>query len=387
MIMLDDFSINLLEAEFIETIEILNDEYIQWLKDNGYYTVNIFDEASANSAEYFLKQKLTLLAGLKKSIEKMKKHVASQMKSDLEWLVHYKPMLMDMKRFPPKPINNIQRAPNYVLALQRVANPLTNYLTNVNLDKVETDNKKTNSNLYIKKIFIPTFTGNVDFVKFAKFYYYGAEGNRITITSANLITLIPKMLSYCATYPNKILSFETELNGIASFINKNEQGQVQGSSIQDDIMKIRSTKANNNGMASTNPVNNAINVNAATEFFNQYFSDIINETPIQNSFMKKGQGLQIGQQQMTSNQQQQPQAIQVNTALLNNKKRMIVSEIIRDCFNAKLAALGLLYRDFIYVLRKHVASYKGSDAGNAGMDNNQNNNGKVINNQNNQMQK
>lgn len=361
MLVHDDITINFLESEFIEEIEKMNDEFIEWLKDKDYY-IDIFNEVSANSNEYFMKERLTMINSLKSSIMQMKTHVAKQMKSDLEWMNNFKMILMDMKHFPPKPMLVINQAPNYILALQRISNPLTSSLNGINLDKIDSDSKNPNSNLYVKQMFIPSFRGNAEFKQYAKLYYYGAEANKGPITQSGMIRLIPRMLNFCMSYPAKILSFQTELNSIASYINKNEQGQ---NTTVDDLAKIRAnnmTKAIvKNNMASTNAINNTTNINAATEFFNTYFSDILNEDPIQKSFMKKPQ-----QQQTQMSNNKNSNGVPVNTGILNNKKRLIVADIVKDCFNAKLAALGLIYRDFIFIMRKHVASYKGSNAGNQG---------------------
>ena len=49
-----------------------------------------------------------------------------------------------------------------------------------------------------------------------------------------------------------------------------------------------------------------------------------------------------------------------NTSL-NTKRKQIVVDIYKDAFNAKMSAVGLIYQSMLLLMRKHVASYKGSD--------------------------
>ena len=38
-----------------------------------------------------------------------------------------------------------------------------------------------------------------------------------------------------------------------------------------------------------------------------------------------------------------------------------LANVYKDAFNAKMSAVGLIYQSMLLLMRKHVASYKGSD--------------------------
>ena len=87
-----------------------------------------------------------------------------------------------------------------------------------------------------------------------------------------------------------------------------------------------------------------------------------------NVYCEKVEGMnvhQYGNNILNNNNQQQPNNNSVekgsdNTSL-NTKRKQIVVDIYKDAFNAKMSAVGLIYQSMLLLMRKHVASYKGSD--------------------------
>ena len=52
----------------------------------------------------------------------------------------------------------------------------------------------------------------------------------------------------------------------------------------------------------------------------------------------------------------QPSGVPVNNAALLQKKKEIACKIVRDAFAAKLSALGMVYHDFIFLIKNHIAT-------------------------------
>jgi hypothetical protein len=116
---------------------------------------------------------------------------------------------------------------------------------------------------------------------------------------------------------------------------------------------------------------NAGQVNADTNmelFMADHFGtdwDTINEADV----TQPQSSANIQQNKAIKNQQdaskpQSPNGAPVDNTSLAIAKHRAVCEIVEDCFNAKITAMGMIYRDFMFIMRNHVASYKGPNEGN-----------------------
>ena len=372
----------LLEEYYNTEIEKLNEEFEKWLVNNHFY----LKEESANSMEWFLKWKLGYANKLKNSIKSVAIYAQTQAAKNLKWMEMYKPIILDQKQYPVKPQNIVKNAPNYTLALQRISIPISNALNGISMERIDPDNGD-DKNGWLKHYLINTFRQG-KFVAFAKLFYYGADGQKMMYTIPQVGKLMETGYNYCLNYSSRVMGCETELNGIMNFINK--EGNM--GTISTTTPTALNTVQNNNmmkqnvqqGMASTHPQQNSgmmqqqrpINANTNIEIFlGDYFSDILQEGEIINNTTNNQNLSQTNNVPQSSNPQntinqmqnksnQQPNGVPVNSAALNYKRKQVAGEIIKDCFNAKLFAMGNIYRDMMYIMKQHVASYKGANAAN-----------------------
>ena len=383
-----------------ESIIELNSEFKQWLEENGYY----FDEAStANVQQWFTKWKGNIVSQIKDTLTKFANFTQQQIAQDSGWLEKYQQIIMNQRQYPVKTSNQAQNVPNYQAALQRLKRPLSTSLNGINMNKVDTDQTNKGSNLMIQKLLIPEYDGNSDFSQFAKQYFYGGE-TRLNMNTRQLAALMPAAYQFCSNYSANTKSFSLYSNLIISYINKDPNTGENNPTTQADQNMIAASQQQNQalkqaGFASTNPgANNGVSrpVNADTDyslFMRKYFqTDIFNEalpnqpvqasTPNQASFGSSSgvpSGLKSALQPSTKNagsittnntdpnanatqnnavNKQQPNGVpSVDANAIAYKKKQIVCNIVRDCFNAKLTAMGMVYRDFMFLMRMHVASY------------------------------
>lgn len=385
-----------LETE-LYTLE-LNESFTEWLFDNGYYYDELL-ESRSESSQWYLNFKNKVTNSLKNSLAQMKQHAMSQLNSDGKWLEQYKNIILNQKQYPVKPNVNMNNVTNYQAALQRIARPISTALNGIDLNKIDTDNKN-NTNGWLKHYLIPTYTNQNNFTQYAKAYFYGGEGKKVNLKPQQVGKLLQSAYQFCSNYISRIQNCETELQAIVNYVNRDPStGQIQQAT-QADLNKIqaaqynKSSNSNNRNpltnIASTNPnanvgvTNNIKRLNADTNidiFMNDYFSDILNEDqptnnmnttqqPSNNTPLYNKNAVSANTHQnssLVSNKaKQNPNGAPVDSRALAYKKKQVVCDIVKDCFNAKLAAIGMLYRDFIYMQRLHVASYKGSKAGNTG---------------------
>ena len=53
-----------------------------------------------------------------------------------------------------------------------------------------------------------------------------------------------------------------------------------------------------------------------------------------------------------------PKIDNTNTNQITSKRKQIACDILQDAYNAKITAMGLIYRDFINIMKNHVSNYK-----------------------------
>jgi len=201
--------------------------------------------------------------------------------------------------------------------------------------------------------------------------------------------LLPSAFQYCYNYNRNAYANQADLNGIISFINKDpltNQQQTQAATAQQAQQASQP-----NGMASTNPVaNTAVNASVEAEyFFNRYGLQEVEQTTVTNvnrpiaparsvntaqqsnqtqqaytqnrvdtTTNQQNQNTQQSEEDKVKKQEQAKEKMAKSAALLLAKKKQAAVELVRDAFNAKLTAMGLIYRDFINIMSNHVMSYK-----------------------------
>lgn len=401
--------------EAMMNIAMQNEEFKQWLIENGYVTLS-----EETQSQGYLKWKQATATGMKATLDKFLAYSNKQINKNRQFLEQNKEMILNSKKYPVQGNTVIQNAPVYDQALQRISRPVSNGLIGINLEKVEITGEQENQvsmgeaqvqqqaqggtvsqatansqqttteaeNLWLKKMLVPGYSGKVSFTEGAKAYFYGSD-SRVNMNIKAVQQLLPTAYQYCYNYNRNAHSTQTDLNGIISFINKDpltNQQQTQAATAQQ-----AQQAGQTNGMASTNPTANTA-VNAAVEaeyFFNRYGLQEVDQATVStinrpiaparsvNTSQQTNQTQQAYTQNRvdtTTNQQGQntKQQDDANTkknekakekqaksqAQLLAKKKQAAVELVRDTFNAKLTAMGLVYRDFINIMTNHVNSYK-----------------------------
>lgn len=364
---------NWIEFRTINEIAEMNFEFENWLIENGFY----FVEAAGDASQAYQQWKTNTGNKLKSTLQKFAMFSLQQIAKDQRLLQTNKELCTDIRRFPCKNNISMKSAPNYPAALTRLSKDVTIGLSSINLTDVDTNNKNPKTNEKIKKVILPSYDGKSEFKKYAKNYFYGGEGNRANLNAEQCSQILPLAYQFCATYKSRLDALEGELTAIAKFINSDTSDAGLKTSTSNDLQKLQSMQQKNsnlNQMASSNPNQNlgmAKPVNADTnyEYFMKYYFDkdinTLNEDiPMTQHQTISGQKPANPPQSVTKNSA--PAGVQVNTKALSYKKKQVVADTVIDAFNAKISALGMIYHDFIYLIRAHVASYKGAVAGNDG---------------------
>ena len=311
--------INGIRLETDIELELQNEEFKNWLIDEGYY---LTEETQQN---WYIKWKAATIQALKTNTQNFINYSDEQIQNNSSWLEKYKGIILNFQKYPVKKEIGIKNAPNYMIALQRISRPVSNSLNGLNLSRIEISddqvtaeaanpdignqqnasnaqpNNQTNQstviqpktintnnnnqqqnqdedNTWLKKMIIPIYDGRNSFVEEAKAYYYGTD-KRSNLPAGKLQPLMKSFVEYCSNYNTTIRSINNDLNGIIAFINKNPTTGAVQTNTNSDLQTMMAAQGNG-GKASTNPNANAQQVNADTDyslFLNKYFSDILNE--------------------------------------------------------------------------------------------------------------
>lgn len=365
-----------------ESIQAMNEEFTQWLIENEFY-----QEASPPNNKGPWQQEM--ISSIQNIVTQTMQYAFKEIQTNKGFLNREKNTILNLKQFPPKPSEYLKNSTNYQAAIQRLSAPFGSGLGGLDLSKVD-DNAK--ANLPLKKALIPTYDGKSDFAQFAKLYYYGGEGQRSNLTPQQVGQLMQIGYQFCTQYEARLQALQNDVRVITNFIQQNPQtGQIQNQT-QSDLAKIQAMQSNKavmtQGMASTNPGANvgvARPVNADTDFdlfMKHYFeddeTDIINEAdpvvsgnkPVSPVTSPK-ETKPTPPQSLASNGPDKdfgkPRGVPVDSKALAGHKQEIAAGIVRDVLAAKLAALGMVYRDFMMIMRTHVSAHKGANAANYGM--------------------
>ena len=346
---------------FLEVAES-NFEFESWLIDNEYYLV----EAVVDPSQAHQQWKNNTITKVKTTLQQFAQFSLQQIAKDQRTLQINREICMNMKRFPPKQNISMKSAPNYAAAMNRLSMPIGTHLASIDFSKIDTNGKNPKVNMQIKKAILPPYDGNSDFKQFAKNYFYGADGNRIDLSNQQCAQIIPLAYQYCTTYESKLNTLETEINTLINFINTDPTDGNTKPVNKQQLQMAQQQKAIPNTQASSNPAANAAGmarpVNADTNyeyFMKYYFDEDVNQ---QQTIL----GRKPVNPVQTVPKTDTPGETQPNSKSLMYKRKQVASDIAIDAFNAKISAFGMIYHDFIYLLRAHIAAYKGAVAGNEG---------------------
>lgn len=356
-------------------LNYLNEEFKLWLIENE------FLNESDTSSNWYYNQKTHIINNINVSIKNMNDFVQRQNQKNLGKLNNYKEFILNVKRYPIKPQAIPEYCTNYKSALQRIDIPITKNLNGIDLNKIDSEESQ-DKNIWLKNYLIPVYKGG-NFIQIAKNYYYGLDNGKKVKFNAQIMTeILQRAFQFCSLMSNRIQMCTTEGRSIINFINTDPNtAQVNKDSIS-DLQKIQmATKKNAmTDKAGTNPYQNIgqkpVNANTDYSIFEyEYFKDILTEdqqnipTKQENIYNKPNQNISKLsnnlQQNVSKQQKEEPNGAPINSGSLAYRKKQIMCEIIKDCFNAKLSALGLLYRDFMYLMEQHVSSYKQQNNQNA----------------------
>lgn len=379
--------LDVLEQDTNLNIAMMNEEFAIRLREIINDSSLIFVNEGTTEQTWYIKWKMTVISNMKSNFEKFKKFANSQIKQNKEWLKENKTLLTVPTKYPMK-VNTIKsdkKLFNFNSALSRISKPVSSTLTGIDLNTVETGNEsndtqnqqQTNNtnetNIALKQRIIPRYSGSDSFIQAAK-EYYSCPYKKHAPNLQQMNTLIQSSYKFCSTYNSMVSSLSQDLNTIISFIEKDPTtGMQQPNNPRSDLDKIKA--ANNTGMASSNPNANLRGVNASmdyTTFMDTYFNEdnnVVQNVPTTNTTQSAGpvpQAQRVNDTQtQNNNNQQQPNNNSVekgsDNVSLNTKRKQIVVDIYKDAFNSKMSAVGLIYQSMLLLMRKHVASYKGSD--------------------------
>lgn len=370
-----------------------NRNMLLWMYENGYISQEYFEEAENSGNDQW---RIDNITAIKTNLKKFKDYANDQGKKNNEWLIQNRDYLVDFQKYPVKSGANIQNAPSYTTAFARIKKPLSSNISGVDLKRVTILDTKNNTlqgdakkaadyknNLWFKKMLVNEYDGQSDFAKFARDFYYGID-KKVNMQSQDIQQLIPKAYNFCTTYNTLIKSFETDVNGIINYINRNpitgnQEPNLSPSQLAANKSADAVKQSNTQGMASTAPLNADTDYSL---FYTKYFKDLLNEddtnrtstaTPKMTFDNRSSNNNQNNpnQQNTSQNNQQAKQDPEDSETVIYNKKKL-VCDILKQALNAKMTAAGMLYRDLFSYMQAHVNSYnKNKQAPSQNQNNNQ----------------
>lgn len=346
-----------------------NFEFENWLIENKLYFAKAAESEQANQ-----QWRNNTINNLKSTVERFIRFGLQQIAKDQRVLKINKEICLNSRRFPVKPNISMKSSPNYSAAINRLASSIAPRLNGIELTNIDTNNKNAKANMQMKKIFLPSYDGSSDFKQFAKNYYYGAEGPKINLNSEQCSQILPLAYQFCLTYESKMKSVGDEIQAIIKFINTDDSSAGTQTQINPQQQDMQNQNSPTNQMASTNPNKNVVGmskpINADTnyEYFMQYyFDDVISfQEENSNTQYKSISGQKPANLPQAATKNSAPSGTNPNSKSISFKRRQVAANTAIDVFNAKISAMGMIYRDFIYLIRAHIASYKGAVAANEG---------------------
>lgn len=328
-----------------------------------FYDLDLSEDAQIN---WYLKWKDRIINSLKTNTDNFLKYTNQQIKENGSFLEQNREVILNNRKYPVNFKNPIKNAPNYQEAIRRLSRPVSNSLAGLNLNKIEiqdnqvstndtTNNKNTvvESNVWFRKLVIPIYDGKNSFTETAKAYFYGSE-KRYNLNIQEIQRILSIGFKFCYNYNRTSKSINTDLMNLISFINRNPvSGLQQNPTTVSDLQAIKNNQYNNSLKASTNPNRNVIHADTDYSYFmSNYFGDILNEDQIKDT--KDTNKEKVDADQLNN----KPKVDNTNTNQISSKRKQIACDILQDAYNAKITAMGLIYRDFINIMKNHVSNYK-----------------------------
>lgn len=328
--------------------------------------LNLLEDAQNN---WYLKWKDKIISSLKTNTDNFLKYTNQQIKENMSFLEQNREVILNSGKYPANFKNPIKNAPNYQEAIRRLSRPVSNSLSGLNLNKIEiqdnqvsiydTNDNTTESNVWFKKLIIPIYDGKNSFIETAKAYFYGSE-KRYNLNIQEIQRILSIGFKFCYNYNRTSKSINTDLMNLISFINRNPvSGLQQNPTTVSDLQAIKNNQYNNSLKASTNPNRNVIHADTDYSYFmSNYFGDILNEDQIEKIKIQN-QIKDTNKEKVDTNQlNNKPKIDNTNTNQIASKRKQIACDILQDAYNAKITAMGLIYRDFINIMKNHVYNYK-----------------------------
>ena len=271
---------------------------------NQFYDLDLSEDAQIN---WYLKWKDRIISSLKTNTDNFLKYTNQQIKENGSFLEQNREVILNNKKYPANFKNPIKNAPNYQEAVRRLSRPISHSLYGLNLNKIEIqdnqvfvndiNNITVESNVWFRKLIIPIYDGKNSFINTAKAYFYGSE-KRYTLTIQEIQRVLSIGFKFCYNY-DRTIRFNDLMNLVA-FINSNSvSGLQQNPTTISDLQAIKNNQLNN-----------------------------------------------------------KPKIDNINTNQISFKRKQIACDILQDAYNAKITTMGLIYRDFINIMKNHVSNYK-----------------------------
>lgn len=340
---------------------------------NQFYDLDLSEDVQIN---WYLKWKDRIITSLKNNTDNFLKYTNQQIKENGSFLEQNREVILNSRKYPANFKNPIKNAPNYQEAIRRLSRPVSNSLAGLNLNKIEiqdnqvstndTNNKNNNtvieSNIWFRKLIIPIYDGKNSFTETAKAYFYGSE-KRYNLNIQEIQRILSIGFKFCYNYNRTSKSINTDLMNLISFINRNPvSGLQQNQTTVSDLQAIKNNQYNNSLKASTNPNRNVIHADTDYSYFmSNYFGDILNEDQIEKIKIQnqiKDTNKTNKEKDDTNQLNNKPKIDNTNTNQIASKRKQIACDILQDAYNAKITAMGLIYRDFINIMKNHVSNYK-----------------------------
>lgn len=271
--------------------------------------------------------------------------------------------------------------PELSAAIKRIGIPLTQSINGIDLNRVEVGNTDGGSkNMWLKRLLIPSYNGAGSFAKFAKDYFYGSD-TKESLSGNRIQQVLPLAYNFCYNMNRTVRILKDEGNAIASFIDKDpvtgERGHTTKSEV--DLNKLQDKLPNMK--ASTNPYQNTPNLNkptteAVTSPNVPSASNSMNSPNVDSATITQGGSLQQGKSTTNSPKETTdkssdnndrgniPQVKVDDKTAATLKKQQVACNIMKDAFNAKATAIGMIYRDCLQLLQTHVMNVKGINPNN-----------------------
>lgn len=361
------------------------------------------EEAPIANQSWYIKWKGETAILLKNNFAQYSKFASDQMKK-------YNPMLKDNaeyfnpSKYPIDPSCTLNKAPDYRSALYRIREPISNALNTINLSRIEVDDDTDgvdNNNKWFMKSIIKSYQGNGDdFLDFARVYYSG-EDRLQNLDSRQLTSMMVSMYNYCMNYNQTVHILQNQLQSIISFINRDPVSGQQNDSqaAEKDLQNLNTQQQSSNKVASSNPNTNASN-NIATvqhasadwllmreamlvEYANVAVASHSNQAPTANQSStpnltpgssRSNNGTTSGNVDPSKNtpyKNTDPRGTpkmekddKNSEKTLAMKRKQVACNIVKDVFNCKVTAAGKIYRDYITILRTHLATIQQRQSGN-----------------------